>query len=152
MPPVCNPQHFLPLMNYSHPWPGGRSIMQKAEALAGPSFQLTGSAPSSGEVLSQASGPGPLKSSVLRAPGCKHAQKGELWTISAPPLPEGTHLVHCTKEPYIPGLTLSVGIPALGQECKIHNSISRPSLCSSSQAQSLGMETQENQGVHFGCE
>ena len=49
--PICNPQHFLPLMNYSRPWPGGRSIMQEAEAQAGPSFQLTDSAPSSRVVL-----------------------------------------------------------------------------------------------------
>lgn len=52
MPPVCNPQHFLPLMNYSRLWLGGRSIMQEAEAQAGPSFQLTSAAPSSRVVLS----------------------------------------------------------------------------------------------------
>lgn len=55
MPPVCCPQCFLLLMNYSCPWPGGRSIMQKGETLAGPSFQLTGSAPAPGKDCPQPS-------------------------------------------------------------------------------------------------
>lgn len=51
MPIICNPQHFLLLMNYLYPWPGGRSIMQEAD---GPGFQLNNSTPGIRKGLSTA--------------------------------------------------------------------------------------------------
>ena len=98
--------------------------MQEAEALAGPIFQLTGSAPGSREELSTAlprwGGVGLCawvaeilhgNPAVPRAPGwelgCKHTQEGGLFffflfsffTISIPRLPGGSRVSLNTKEP-----------------------------------------------------
>lgn len=94
MPPVCCPQCFLLLMNYSCPRPGGRSIMQKGETLAGPSFQLTGSAPAPGKDCPQPSCSGATWAGASSCPqgsrlgvGCKHTLEGELFTTAVPPPP-----------------------------------------------------------------
>lgn len=79
MPPICSPQCFLPLLNYSCPRPGSRSIMQEAEALAGPASSRPALpwAPGRDSAVWAGLWAG---GTVLRAPdwelGCKHTQEG----------------------------------------------------------------------------
>lgn len=131
----------------------GRSIMQEAEALAGPSFPLTSSAPSSREVLSTGlctwTSEAPLSSGHqaanipkkgtleqfqyllrVRDPlGYRH--KGTMCTWANP---EHRNSCHRTR------------VQETSQLVKV------PSSTPPSRPRVWGVETQENKGVRFGCE